>query len=105
MRDQHSRLIGRREWLAQVIGPTGLVIEPSEAVVGEALLSPANLIRARAAVTLMTATVEGDQLRLLAVPVTRPDGTWVNSEPRWYENMPDLVTAYSVLALEETLGK
>ena len=35
----------------------------------------------------------------------RPDGAWVNSEPRWYENMPDLVTAYSVLALEETLGK
>ena len=33
----------------------------------------------------------------------RPDGSWVNVEPRWYEHMPVLVTAYSVLALKECL--
>jgi squalene-hopene/tetraprenyl-beta-curcumene cyclase len=33
----------------------------------------------------------------------KADGSWANTEPRWFENMPDLVTAYSVLALEECL--
>jgi len=33
----------------------------------------------------------------------RDDGSWVNPEPRWYEHMPILVTAYSVLALQECL--
>ncbi len=31
------------------------------------------------------------------------DGSWVNTEPRWYEHMPVLVTSYAVLALEECL--
>lgn len=30
----------------------------------------------------------------------RPDGSWVNEEDRWWESNPQLVTAYSVLALQ-----
>ena len=33
----------------------------------------------------------------------KPDGSWVNSESRWMERSPVLVTCYSVLALEEAL--
>ena len=33
----------------------------------------------------------------------RPDGSWVNSADRWEESHPELVTVYSVLALEEAL--
>ena len=33
------------------------------------------------------------------------DGSWVNTEKRWYEADPLLVTAYGVLALEETVRK
>jgi squalene-hopene/tetraprenyl-beta-curcumene cyclase len=29
----------------------------------------------------------------------RPDGSWVNTDPRWMEGEPTLVTAYSLLAL------
>lgn len=33
----------------------------------------------------------------------RPDGSWINEEDRWQEGSEDLVTAYVVLALQETL--
>ncbi len=33
----------------------------------------------------------------------RDDGAWVNTADRWEENQPDLVTIYSLLALEEAL--
>ncbi len=33
----------------------------------------------------------------------RPDGTWVNVHPRWLEGEPALVTAYAILALQETI--
>ena len=32
------------------------------------------------------------------------EGFWVNDNARWWENNPVLVTAYSILALEEILG-
>jgi squalene-hopene/tetraprenyl-beta-curcumene cyclase len=35
----------------------------------------------------------------------QPDGSWVNSKDRWWENKPVLVTAYVVLTLEELLQK
>jgi squalene-hopene/tetraprenyl-beta-curcumene cyclase len=35
----------------------------------------------------------------------RPDGSWVNTEPRWQESVPTLATCYSVLALQEALKK
>ena len=31
-------------------------------------------------------------------------GHWVNSEGRWWENQPSLVTAYSLLSLEQAVG-
>lgn len=34
----------------------------------------------------------------------RDDGSWVNAEDRWYEGNADLVTAYSVLALQTVLA-
>jgi squalene-hopene/tetraprenyl-beta-curcumene cyclase len=33
--------------------------------------------------------------------VQRADGSWVNRNGRWMEQIPDLVTAYSVLAIEQ----
>jgi squalene-hopene/tetraprenyl-beta-curcumene cyclase len=33
----------------------------------------------------------------------REDGSWENTADRWMESDPVLVTAYSVLALEEAL--
>jgi squalene-hopene/tetraprenyl-beta-curcumene cyclase len=33
----------------------------------------------------------------------REDGSWVNLQDRWMEGSVDLVTAYSVLALQEAL--
>ena len=29
----------------------------------------------------------------------RPDGSWVNTDPRWLEGEPSLVTGYGLLAL------
>lgn len=29
----------------------------------------------------------------------KPDGSWVNAQPRWLENDPNLVTGYALLAL------
>ncbi len=37
------------------------------------------------------------------VSLQRDDGSWVNDEPRWMEDDPILVTAYSMLALQEAL--
>lgn len=34
----------------------------------------------------------------------RSDGSWVNEADRWYEGMPALTTAYSLLALEAAFG-
>ena len=31
----------------------------------------------------------------------KPDGSWINENSRWWENEPELVTAYAVLALEQ----
>jgi len=39
----------------------------------------------------------GNQL----MKIQKPDGSWVNSDNRWWETDPVLVTAYSVLALEQ----
>ena len=33
----------------------------------------------------------------------REDGSWLNTEDRWYEGNPHLVTAYAVLAIQTTL--
>lgn len=38
------------------------------------------------------------------VALQRDDGSWVNSEDRWYEGNPQLVTAYAVLAMQTALG-
>ncbi len=34
----------------------------------------------------------------------RPDGSWVNNADRWMEGDPNLVTAYALLALDETVN-
>ena len=33
----------------------------------------------------------------------RPDGSWVNTNARWRENTPDLVTAYALISLANCL--
>jgi squalene-hopene/tetraprenyl-beta-curcumene cyclase len=35
----------------------------------------------------------------------RDDGSWVNDQGRWFEGNPHLVTAYSVLALQEAMAR
>ena len=37
--------------------------------------------------------------------VQRADGSWVNENGRWMEQIPELVTAYSVLAVEHATSK
>jgi len=37
------------------------------------------------------------------ITIQHGDGYWVNESGRWWENNPDLVTAYSLLALEEII--
>jgi squalene-hopene/tetraprenyl-beta-curcumene cyclase len=40
------------------------------------------------------------------VNLKRPDGSWVNTQsPRWWEGDPNLVTAWSVIALNQVLRK
>jgi squalene-hopene/tetraprenyl-beta-curcumene cyclase len=34
----------------------------------------------------------------------QPDGSWVNDNGRWWESVPELVTAYNVIALETAVG-
>jgi len=41
-----------------------------------------------------------DLIRKL-VSLQREDGSWVNANDRWWEQNPDLVTAYAILTLEE----
>jgi squalene-hopene/tetraprenyl-beta-curcumene cyclase len=38
------------------------------------------------------------------IKVQMPEGFWINENGRWWENNPVLVTAYSILALEELAG-
>ncbi|MBN1542711.1 terpene cyclase/mutase family protein [candidate division KSB1 bacterium] len=45
-----------------------------------------------------------NQLADQLLQIQQSDGSWVNSNGRWWENNPILVTAYSLLALEEILG-
>lgn len=45
----------------------------------------------------------GDLCRKL-LSLQKPDGSWVNVADRWMEGNPDLVSAYAILALQETLG-
>ncbi|MFM1997256.1 MAG: hypothetical protein RLZZ111_1643, partial [Planctomycetota bacterium] len=35
----------------------------------------------------------------------QPDGSWVNTNPRWMEGDPNLVTSYALLALASCLPK
>lgn len=35
------------------------------------------------------------------IEIQKADGSWVNENGRWWENNPDLVTAYCLMALEE----
>jgi squalene-hopene/tetraprenyl-beta-curcumene cyclase len=35
----------------------------------------------------------------------RADGSWANANGRWMENMPELVTAYSLTAMRLALGR
>lgn len=37
--------------------------------------------------------------------VQRGNGSWYNDEGRWWESVPELVTAYSLLSLEQAVGK
>lgn len=38
------------------------------------------------------------------IMVQKPEGFWINENGRWWENNPVLVTAYSILALEQIAG-
>lgn len=38
------------------------------------------------------------------IKVQKPEGFWINENGRWWENNPVLVTAYSILALEQIAG-
>ncbi len=44
--------------------------------------------------------VWSEELIARLVSLQKPEGYWVNDEPRWWENDPTLVTCYSLLALE-----
>ena len=46
-----------------------------------------------------------DELANQLIKTQTTEGFWVNSNARWWENNPVLVTAYSLLALEEILGR
>jgi len=41
-----------------------------------------------------------DQVAARLLKLQKPDGSWVNPEPRWWEADPVLVTCYAVLTLE-----
>ncbi len=38
------------------------------------------------------------------ISLQREDGSWVNSEDRWYEGNPHLVTAYAILAMQTAMS-
>jgi squalene-hopene/tetraprenyl-beta-curcumene cyclase len=44
------------------------------------------------------------ELALQLIRHQKPEGYWVNDNPRWREDNPVLVTAYVILALEEILN-
>ena len=74
--DETSRLIAPREAFAQVIAPNGRVAESSEAVGSTAVLAPGDRPAAQGP-RFIDRRLDGEPLRLLAVPVARRDGTWV----------------------------
>jgi squalene-hopene/tetraprenyl-beta-curcumene cyclase len=39
------------------------------------------------------------ELSAAIVRQQKPDGSWINENPRWRENTPDLVTGYTLVAL------
>ena len=39
-------------------------------------------------------------LAMRLINLQKTNGSWINSNGRWWENDPNLVTAYSVMALE-----
>jgi squalene-hopene/tetraprenyl-beta-curcumene cyclase len=41
-----------------------------------------------------------DEVALRLLTLQKADGSWVNSEPRWWETDSVLVTCYAVMALE-----
>ena len=48
--------------------------------------------------------VEHDWRKELAntiISSQQEDGSWINANARWWENEPELVTAYAVLTLEQ----
>ena len=47
-----------------------------------------------------TEVVWRDEVARRLLELQRPDGAWVNPEPRWWEADPVLVTSYAVMALE-----
>ena len=40
------------------------------------------------------------EVALRLINLQRPDGTWANTNARWWEKDPNLVTAYAVLSLD-----
>lgn len=46
-----------------------------------------------------------EELAHKLISLQRSDGSWVNEADRWFEGNPHLVTAYCILALQETLEK
>jgi squalene-hopene/tetraprenyl-beta-curcumene cyclase len=42
-----------------------------------------------------------EELGAKLIALQNDDGSWINSNPRWYENNPVLATSYAVLALNE----
>ncbi|MBN1417979.1 MAG: terpene cyclase/mutase family protein [Planctomycetes bacterium] len=40
-----------------------------------------------------------DELAEKLISLQKPDGTWVNENPRWWESVPEVSTPYSILAL------
>jgi squalene-hopene/tetraprenyl-beta-curcumene cyclase len=40
------------------------------------------------------------EVAMRLINLQRPDGSWVNTNARWWEKDPNLVTAYAVLSLD-----
>lgn len=68
-----SGLLRPYEGLAQVIDPRGRLLDSSEQTRGKALLTPAQLARARVrSLSVTSRTGSGESIRLLAVPLAAP---------------------------------
>jgi len=63
--------------VTQVVSPSGSMLTTSPGQGDSALLSAATLVRARSHQILQTGRYAGNQLRILAQPVRRPDGVWL----------------------------